>query len=209
MRRPNFFSAVVLAAATALAVSTLAARAEIGTPATPQQIRAWTTEVLPDGTGLPAGHGSVAEGEVLYETRCQSCHEAPIAPALRRRRLARADSDEVSEQLLSRRTGRLRLHPARDAADEAGLAHRESGLRALRVHLCAGRHRAGIRGHERDVAAEGRHAEPERLHARAEPAVERAAPEREPVDRAGPAAAGKPPMMATRAGAALAFEACR
>jgi len=82
MRQRSFVSAVVLAGATGLAVSTLAARAEIGTPATPQQIRAWTTEVLPDGTGLPAGHGSVAEGEVLYETRCQSCHEAPIAPAL-------------------------------------------------------------------------------------------------------------------------------
>ena len=82
MRPPNRLSALFLAAATTLATSTLAARAEIGTPATPQQIGAWTTEVLPDGTGLPVGHGSVAEGEALYETRCQACHEAPIAPAL-------------------------------------------------------------------------------------------------------------------------------
>ncbi len=32
--------------------------------------------VFPDGRGLPPGHGSVAEGELLYSARCLACHGA-------------------------------------------------------------------------------------------------------------------------------------
>ena len=32
--------------------------------------------VFPDGRGLPAGSGSVAEGRVLFEQRCAVCHGA-------------------------------------------------------------------------------------------------------------------------------------
>lgn len=76
------FKIVIVFVAVALGVSATLARANVGTPATPAQVRAETSEILPDGTGLPNGRGSVAQGEMLYETRCASCHSVPIAPAL-------------------------------------------------------------------------------------------------------------------------------
>jgi len=41
---------------------------------TANEIAAWDVDALPDGTGLPAGEGSVEEGDELYETQCASCH---------------------------------------------------------------------------------------------------------------------------------------
>jgi len=43
-------------------------------PATANEIKAWDIDALPDGTGLPAGEGSVEEGDELYEAQCASCH---------------------------------------------------------------------------------------------------------------------------------------
>jgi cytochrome c len=45
-----------------------------GTPATPGQIAGWDIDVRPDGKGLPPGKGTVAEGQVLYDAQCASCH---------------------------------------------------------------------------------------------------------------------------------------
>jgi cytochrome c len=45
-----------------------------GRPATPNEIKAWDIDVMPDGTGLPEGHGTVEEGDELYEAKCASCH---------------------------------------------------------------------------------------------------------------------------------------
>jgi len=45
-----------------------------GKPATPDEIAAWDIDVRPDGTGLPPGRGSVAEGQVIYDAKCASCH---------------------------------------------------------------------------------------------------------------------------------------
>ena len=46
----------------------------IGRAATPAEVKAWDIDVRPDFTGLPDGHGTVAEGEVLWEAKCASCH---------------------------------------------------------------------------------------------------------------------------------------
>ncbi|MBM3489880.1 MAG: cytochrome c [Alphaproteobacteria bacterium] len=46
----------------------------LGRPATPAEIAAWSIAVRPDGQGLPAGKGSVAEGEQLYLQHCAACH---------------------------------------------------------------------------------------------------------------------------------------
>jgi cytochrome c len=46
----------------------------LGRPATQEEIAAWDTDVRPDGVGLPAGSGSVAEGATLYAQQCASCH---------------------------------------------------------------------------------------------------------------------------------------
>ncbi|WP_432472696.1 c-type cytochrome [Amphritea sp. HPY] len=45
-----------------------------GQTATAEQISGWDIDIRPDGKGLPAGQGSVEEGEALYEQLCASCH---------------------------------------------------------------------------------------------------------------------------------------
>jgi cytochrome c len=45
-----------------------------GTPATEARVAAWDIDVKPDGEGLPAGRGSVAEGETVYRAQCAACH---------------------------------------------------------------------------------------------------------------------------------------
>ena len=46
----------------------------IGRPATPAEINAWDIDVRPDFKGLPNGAGSVAKGQVVWESKCASCH---------------------------------------------------------------------------------------------------------------------------------------
>jgi len=48
--------------------------AGIGRAATPDEIRAWDIDVRADFKGLPPGSGSVARGQVVWETKCESCH---------------------------------------------------------------------------------------------------------------------------------------
>ncbi len=47
-----------------------------GRAATPEEIAAWDIDVMPDGTGLPPGEGSVGEGAELYRLQCAACHGA-------------------------------------------------------------------------------------------------------------------------------------
>jgi S-disulfanyl-L-cysteine oxidoreductase SoxD len=46
----------------------------LGREALPEEIAAWDTDVLPDGSGLPAGRGTVKQGDQLFQQRCASCH---------------------------------------------------------------------------------------------------------------------------------------
>jgi S-disulfanyl-L-cysteine oxidoreductase SoxD len=46
----------------------------LGRAATAAEIAAWDIGITPEGLGLPEGRGSVSEGQVLYERRCQTCH---------------------------------------------------------------------------------------------------------------------------------------
>lgn len=50
------------------------ARIGLGRPALPEEIKAWDTDVRPDGKGLPVGKGTVKEGDVLFQEKCASCH---------------------------------------------------------------------------------------------------------------------------------------
>jgi cytochrome c len=50
------------------------ARYGIGRAATPDEIKKLDIDVAPDGTGLPEGRGTVAEGAATYATKCASCH---------------------------------------------------------------------------------------------------------------------------------------
>ncbi len=46
----------------------------IGRAATPREVAAWDIDVRPDFKGLPQGSGSVAQGQVVWEAQCASCH---------------------------------------------------------------------------------------------------------------------------------------
>ena len=61
-------------AATLLAAPALATELGVGRPPLPAEIAAWDIDARPDGKGLPAGQGSVKQGETLYLERCAACH---------------------------------------------------------------------------------------------------------------------------------------
>lgn len=46
----------------------------IGSTPTKAQIAGWTIGISPDGEFLPAGRGTVAQGETIYSTNCAMCH---------------------------------------------------------------------------------------------------------------------------------------
>jgi S-disulfanyl-L-cysteine oxidoreductase SoxD len=71
--RKSFGFACVLIAAFGLAPLE-AKKLGIGRAALPEEIAAWDTDIRPDGQGLPAGKGSVKQGEALYLQHCASCH---------------------------------------------------------------------------------------------------------------------------------------
>jgi S-disulfanyl-L-cysteine oxidoreductase SoxD len=66
----------IACALTAVAIAALgqSQQYKLGRPATPEEIRELDISVAPDGSGLPKGHGTVVEGQHLYETLCASCH---------------------------------------------------------------------------------------------------------------------------------------
>ncbi len=45
-----------------------------GTEASAARVALWDVDVKPDGEGLPAGRGTVVEGEAVYMLHCVSCH---------------------------------------------------------------------------------------------------------------------------------------
>jgi cytochrome c len=46
----------------------------IGRGATAEEIAGWDIDVRADGVGLPAGRGTVRDGETLFVERCAACH---------------------------------------------------------------------------------------------------------------------------------------
>jgi cytochrome c len=65
------------AAALALVLGTGAAFAQgpkLGQPVAPRDIAAWDISILPDGTGLPRGSGTSAQGAKIYAEKCEACH---------------------------------------------------------------------------------------------------------------------------------------
>ncbi|WBL34292.1 c-type cytochrome [Sinirhodobacter sp. HNIBRBA609] len=71
----KFRNLVIATALTApLAVPAFAEPLGLGRSALPEEIAAWNLDVSPDGTGLPPGSGSVADGEELFSDKCAVCH---------------------------------------------------------------------------------------------------------------------------------------
>ncbi len=71
----------------------------LGVDATPEQVKAWDTDVRPDGKGLPEGSMNVEDGAAVYSQKCATCH---------------GDFGEGVDRfpVLSGGEGTLTLHPA-------------------------------------------------------------------------------------------------
>ena len=55
-------------------VTAFAQGPDLGVPIAPAEIAEWDLAILPDGTGLPPGSGTAAEGEPIYAVKCALCH---------------------------------------------------------------------------------------------------------------------------------------
>ena len=83
---------LIAAAALALALSTGAALAQspgLGKPLSEADIKQWDIAILPDGSNLPPGSGTPAQGAKIFAEKCSACHGnagrggvAPYYPAL-------------------------------------------------------------------------------------------------------------------------------
>jgi mono/diheme cytochrome c family protein len=56
-----------------------------GAPPKPEEIKAWDIDVLPDGTGLPAGSGTVVHGKQVYQDNCLFCHGVDVKGGIKDR----------------------------------------------------------------------------------------------------------------------------
>ena len=65
--------AIVLALALASSAA-FAQSPKLGKPISAAEIAAWDISVLPDGTGLPPGSGTPADGARVYAAKCSVCH---------------------------------------------------------------------------------------------------------------------------------------
>jgi cytochrome c len=52
----------------------MAAGPNLGQPLTAADLAAWNINVMPDGTGLPKGQGTSAQGAPIYAQKCAHCH---------------------------------------------------------------------------------------------------------------------------------------
>jgi S-disulfanyl-L-cysteine oxidoreductase SoxD len=68
---------VIPAGCLALCLAAGVAEAEgpsLGKPIDPADIGAWDISIQPDGTGLPPGAGTPAQGARIYTEKCAQCH---------------------------------------------------------------------------------------------------------------------------------------
>jgi cytochrome c len=67
-----------LAAGTAMLVvlagAAFAETPNLGKPIDPADIAPWNLTIMPDGTGLPPGSGTAAEGAPIFAQKCALCH---------------------------------------------------------------------------------------------------------------------------------------
>lgn len=67
---------ICLAAALAGGAASAAETPHLGRPATAAEIQAVDISVPPDGSTLPKGSGTVAQGAAVFAQQCQVCHNA-------------------------------------------------------------------------------------------------------------------------------------
>ena len=70
-RRAIFSASLLLAM---MAGASLAETPHLGKPIDEAAIAYWDISIMPDGTGLPEGSGTAAQGAKIFAERCSSCH---------------------------------------------------------------------------------------------------------------------------------------
>ena len=70
----NAVLTVALLAVAGLAAAQSPKYPGVGRAATPKEVAKWDIDVRPDFKGLPAGSGSVAKGQDVWESKCAHCH---------------------------------------------------------------------------------------------------------------------------------------
>jgi len=70
-KRAIFTASLLLAIMTG---ASLAETPNLGQPIDEAAIAAWDISILPDGTGLPKGSGTPAQGAKIYAEKCIACH---------------------------------------------------------------------------------------------------------------------------------------
>jgi S-disulfanyl-L-cysteine oxidoreductase SoxD len=73
---PKLVAAGVLLSSAAFASAAFAQSPNLGKPIAPEDLAAWDISVGPDGAGLPPGSGTPKQGEEVFTTKCQACHNA-------------------------------------------------------------------------------------------------------------------------------------
>src|SRR6266853_1151434 len=86
----------------ALASAASAQSPNLGKPISAEDLASWDISIGPDGVGLPAGSGTVKQGEAVFAAKCQACQD--------------------HRQLLALCHDSVRLHPAGDAAQRIEVA---------------------------------------------------------------------------------------
>jgi S-disulfanyl-L-cysteine oxidoreductase SoxD len=72
MRRPALLAASLAVASAAGASAADSPR--LGKPISPADIAPWDITIMPDGTGLPPGSGTPAQGAPIFQAKCSACH---------------------------------------------------------------------------------------------------------------------------------------
>jgi mono/diheme cytochrome c family protein len=70
-KRATFAASLLLAM---MAGASLAETPNFGKPIDEAAIGNWDISILPDGTGLPKGSGTPAQGAPIYAEKCSACH---------------------------------------------------------------------------------------------------------------------------------------
>jgi S-disulfanyl-L-cysteine oxidoreductase SoxD len=70
-KRVRFAASLLLATTASLS---LAETPHLGKPLNEAAIANWDISILPDGTGLPKGSGTSAQGAVVFAEKCSACH---------------------------------------------------------------------------------------------------------------------------------------
>lgn len=76
MFKSGVVSVAALCMAASMAFAAQVAPPKYGRPATPDELTKADISIPPDGKGLPAGSGSVAQGAQVFAAKCAACHGA-------------------------------------------------------------------------------------------------------------------------------------